>query len=105
MPLRNCNLVELMRQVPQSSVRELSSAVGELNNMKCADDTNLIAAMLKHSSLNLQAAFGEYFNICIDQGKFDESWFKTIFRMLPKSGLRTGDQPLFFQYYMKSLPG
>ena len=26
--LRNCNLVELMRQVPQFSVRELSSALG-----------------------------------------------------------------------------
>ena len=37
-PLRNCNLVELMRQVPQFSVRELFSAIGELNNMKCADD-------------------------------------------------------------------
>ena len=74
-----------MRQVPQLSVRELSSAIGELNNMKCADDTSFVAEMLKHFSLKLQAALVEYFNICLDEGKFDESWYKTIFRMLPKS--------------------
>ena len=45
----------------------------------------VVAELLIHSSLKLQAALIEYFNICLDQGKFDESWYKTLLRMLPKS--------------------
>ena len=37
-----------MRQVPQFSVRELSSVIGELKNMKCGDDINVAAEMLNH---------------------------------------------------------
>ena len=70
-PLRNCNLAELMRQVPQFSIRELPSAIGQLNRMKRADDTNLVAEILKRFSLTLQAAFTDVFNSCFDQGKLD----------------------------------
>ena len=72
-PLRKCNLVELMRQVPQFSIREVSNAIGELNNMKSDDDTSPFAEMMKHFSLKLQDALIESLNICFDQGKFNES--------------------------------
>ena len=41
--------------------------------MTCADDISLVTEMLKYYSLKLQAALFDYFNTCLDQGKFDES--------------------------------
>ena len=63
---------------------ELARALGKLNTLKCANEFELVAEMLKRQTI--QDTLVAYFNDCLQQSKFDETWHNTIFIVLPKSG-------------------
>ena len=65
---------------------ELETALKALSNMRCADEEEIVAEMVKHSSAQFKDELLRCFNESLHSGLFDETWYYTCFQMLPKSG-------------------
>ena len=59
-------------------------ALEKIANIKCADDHNLVAEMVKMGSTQLHRRILDAFNKCLDEGEFDHEWHVTVFQMLLK---------------------
>ena len=78
--------LEVLRQIPRFSIKELDIAVSGLKNGRCADDYNCVAEMFKYSPLELRNVLLQTFNDILETGILDEGWRTAILRMLPKAG-------------------
>lgn len=78
--------VNILRSIPEFTVEEMTIALGQLSNLRCGDDHGIVAEMLKAASLTMHEQNCACFNQFLHRGFFDESWYVSIFQMLPKSG-------------------
>ena len=76
----------ILRSIDAFSHDELSKALYELSNLRCADEVGIVAEMLKYSSSKFRTELLRIFNDSLHSGEFDESWHRTVFQMIPKDG-------------------
>ena len=55
-------------------------------NGKCADGNGITLEFIKYGPEELHSKLLSIFNQMLQEGKTDDSWRMTLFRMLPKSG-------------------
>ena len=69
---------------PLWSLAELGRAVHRLKLRKCGDDVGLTAEVLKHAPTEFWERLLPVYNDILYHGAVPQSWFCTLFNMLPK---------------------
>ena len=72
--------------MPPFTIDELQNTLKKMPNGKCADGNGITLEFIKYGPEELHSKLLSIFNQMLQEGKTDDSWRTTLFRMLPKSG-------------------
>ena len=75
-----------IRSIRYFSMQEFSNALRNMSLNKAADQDNVVLEMVRFGSRELHKRILKEYNRMMSAGIFEESWYCTIFQMLPKSG-------------------
>ena len=75
----------LSQSIRSFTMHEFTSAMWSMSLNKAADQDNIVPEMVRFGSKELRQRILQEYNRMLNDGIFDESWYSTIFRMLPKT--------------------